>query len=445
MIYMYLASSIDIYSSHRSSTRPRARARAARRVPRETRTRSSSIMGPLTALALGLLVLSGGGFAIGSGGGDGGGGGGGETIVLEAENASVPAGSCWAVQAWAENYYACTFLDGGSTFLSRKGFLGAPAAVPDGTHCVATLNATVHTGGIFAPLVRFEPLDRAPASFETQFQLTIAQGGVVRFSGVYGALGTLTLRTTPTDPVINHALTWAGVSDRVLLEPGPVSVSLSVSAGLSPPNSGRRNVDVVVLTSNLTDLAVRVAHGGDQGNTPLDGLLTQQGDVFLRLRNAADSVPMNLSVPFCAEHSSFWTHLRFPNAAGASSIPPLLLPALPGQSTGWVEAGSRLDTLNDGEWSLQAAPDNATLRTQLHFFVEVGVPATDASAAATTGESPPSPPPAPPSGGAIVTIATFEERGCPLFEATGSIASPKGPNRANVCALILAYGKKTAL
>ena len=28
--------------------------------------------------------------------------------------------------------------------------------------------------------------------------------------------------------------------------------------------------DLVVLTSNFTDLAVRLAHGGDQGNTPLD-------------------------------------------------------------------------------------------------------------------------------------------------------------------------------
>ena len=59
---------------------------------------------------------------------------------------------------------------------------------------------------------------------------------------------------------------------------------------------------------------------------------------------------MNLSVPFCNEHSSYWTHRRFPGTGG---IPKLSLPASPGESSGWVEAGSRLDTLNDGEWGLQ--------------------------------------------------------------------------------------------
>lgn len=86
-----------------------------------------------------------------------------------------------------------------------------------------------------------------------------------------------------------------------------------------------------------------------------------------------------------------------------------------------MEAGSRLDTLNDGEWSLQAAPDNTTSRSQLHYTVEVGVP----------------------TAGVINTIATFEEKGCPFFEATGSRASPKGPNHANVCPLLLAYDANT--
>ena len=199
-----------------------------------------------------------------------------------------------------------------------------------------------------------------------------------------------------------------------------MTVSLIVNGDLSPANSGRRNIDVVVLTSNMTDLAVRILHGGDAGNTPLDGMLTQANDVYLRLHNAADSVPMNLSVPFGVEHSSYWTHMRFPDSTGASAIPELLLAARPGQSTGWVEAGSRLDTLNDGEWSLQAAPDNATLRSQLHYTVHVGVPIAT---------------------GSIATIATFEEQGCPFFELMGN--SPKGPNKANVCPLQLAYDANT--
>jgi hypothetical protein len=41
----------------------------------------------------------------------------------------------------------------GSTFLSRKAFLGAPAVVPPGPPCVATFEVTV-LGGLYVPLVR---------------------------------------------------------------------------------------------------------------------------------------------------------------------------------------------------------------------------------------------------------------------------------------------------
>ena len=111
-------------------------------------------------------------------------------------------------------------------------------------------------------------------------------------------------------------LTWQGTRNRVMLDAGPVDVSLTVSAELTPSNSGRRNIDLVVLTSNFTDLSLRVADGGNKGNTPLDGMLTQAGDIFLRVSNAADGTPMNLSVPFGVEHSSYWTHMRFPGPGG---------------------------------------------------------------------------------------------------------------------------------
>ncbi len=135
---------------------------------------------------------------------------GGEQIFLEAENFSsvAPAGGgCWKPGIWSENYYACTFMDGGSTFLSRKAFLGAPASLPAGhPPCVAEANATVTTGGLFAPLVRFEPLCRQPACFETQFGISVLQNGTVKFSGVFGALGSLSLRAND-GTLIDHAAT----------------------------------------------------------------------------------------------------------------------------------------------------------------------------------------------------------------------------------------------
>jgi hypothetical protein len=163
--------------------------------------------------------------------------------------------------------------------------------------------------------------------------------------------------------LITNAITWQGAYNRTLpLSVGEVTVSLAVSDELTPPNSGPRNIDVVVLTRDFADLAVRLAYGGQHGNTPLDGMLTQEGDVFLRLRNHADGVQMSLNVPFGVEHSNYWTHLRFPSSNGTNDIPPLVLSTAPGTVSDWHEAGSRLDSLNDGEWSLQAAPQNASLR-----------------------------------------------------------------------------------
>ena len=69
---------------------------------------------------------------------------------------------CWRPGAWPlDNYWSSPF---GNMFLSRKGFLGAPASIDKGTvECVASTNATVRFGGVFAPLVRFEALCEPPA------------------------------------------------------------------------------------------------------------------------------------------------------------------------------------------------------------------------------------------------------------------------------------------
>ena len=56
-----------------------------------------------------------------------------------------------------QNYFSSAFgapgSGMGSTFLSRKAFLGAPAVVPPGPPCVATFEVTV-LGGLYVPLVR---------------------------------------------------------------------------------------------------------------------------------------------------------------------------------------------------------------------------------------------------------------------------------------------------
>ena len=226
-----------------------------------------------------------------------------------------------------QNYFASRFgapgSGMGSVFLSRKAFLGAPATIPAGAgDCTATITTEV-AGGLYVPLVRFESVCRPPACFETQFQLSIAQGGDEEhhpwktvFAGVYGDLAQISnFGTHPPKGgkgvMPSNMNIWLGQDSRVLLRPGKVKLTLLVNEELSPANSARRNVDAVMLSSNLTDMAIRAANGGDVlGNIPFDGALTQKGDIFVRLVNHQDGVPMNLSLPFGIEHSSYWTHVR---------------------------------------------------------------------------------------------------------------------------------------
>ena len=104
-----------------------------------------------------------------------------------------------------------------------------------------------------------------------------------------------------------------------------------------------------------------------EGYLPLDGMLTQAGDLWARLINHPGGSPMALTIPPGTEHSSYWIHLR--------RWKPVVLKAAPGQATGWTEVGSLLDTLNDGQWNLQAAP--VEKGRPLVYTVEFAVCGTD--------------------------------------------------------------------
>ena len=117
--------------------------------------------------------------------------------------------------------------------------------------------------------------------------------------------------------------------------------------------------------------------------------------------------------------------MRFPcSSSGGQCVPPLLIPALPGAMSEWAECGSRLDTLNDGEWTLQAVASLLEQRDRLHFTVEFAV---------LGGFGP----------DGWKTIGSFEERGCFNFDVTGGQAGSVGPGHANSCDTILAYDADT--
>lgn len=63
----------------------------------------------------------------------------------------------------------------------------------------------------------------------------------------------------------------------------------------------------VVLYANISDVNRRVRTGGNYGgNTPLDGMLTQQGDAYIRLR--VPSATMVDALRSCERPSSFRLH-----------------------------------------------------------------------------------------------------------------------------------------
>lgn len=278
-------------------------------------------------------------------------------LYCEAEEFTVQRPG-WEPRPWGDNYYAATFAN---CFLSRKAFLAAPE---DGPASVASIPVQVVQPGRYLALVRYE----APYRFHAQFRLRVEQAGKVRLDRLYGARHNLKiwpfgkrLQTEVAWPWgATENIVWEGHDAWVELEPGPAQITLV--AGSQPAPAARRHVDLVMLTRDAADVHHRIEK---ENYLPLDGRLTQGGDVWARLVNLADGSAMKLLIPPGTEHSPYWVHLR--------RWKPIELSALPGQTTEWKEVGSLLDSLNDGQWNLRA--ETAQPGRPLHYRVEFGAPA----------------------------------------------------------------------
>jgi len=277
------------------------------------------------------------------------------TIVCEAEEFQVESPG-WKAKDWGSNYYAATFAN---TFLSRKAYLGAPEQCDE---TFAVREAEVPTAGRYLALVRYEAAYR----FETQFTLRIEQDGKVLLNRLYGARDNVKVWAFGHKLQKEVAWSWGAVENVVWeghdayvdLQPG--KVKLTLIAGRQEGNAARRNVDLVLLTADEAQVKQRIE---TEAYLPLDGMLTQANDLYLRLHNQADGVKMTLTVQGCTQHSPYWVHNR--------TWSPKTVAADPGQCTDWVEVGSLLDSLNDGQWTLAAQAVGAD--GSLHYKVEFGL------------------------------------------------------------------------
>jgi hypothetical protein len=151
-------------------------------------------------------------------------------------------------------------------------------------------------------------------------------------------------------------IVWEGHDAHVDLQPG--KARLILIAGKQPTPAAKRNVDLVMLTSDEKQVKMRIEK---ENYLPLDGMLTQAGDVFVKLHNQAKSSPMTLQIPNGTEHSPYWVHLR--------DWKPKTIAAKPGETTDWIEVGSLLDTLSDGQWNLIATA-KGPMNHSLEFAVK---------------------------------------------------------------------------
>ncbi len=262
-------------------------------------------------------------------------------IVCEAEEFRSERPG-WQAKAWGENYYAATFAN---SFLSRKAFLGAAEQADTAT---ARITVRVDEPGRYLVLARYEAAYR----FETRFRIQVEQRGRTLQDRVYGARDNLKIwafgkklqKEVAWDWGAVENIVWEGHDAFVDLERGEASVRLI--AGSQPTPAARRNVDLVMLTRDAAGVRRRI---DGEGYLPLDGLLTQAGDVWLKVANPGSARLTARSLAFWAgpwqEHSPYWVHQR--------EWKPLTIDVAPGAETEWIEVGTTMDTLNDGQWGFE--------------------------------------------------------------------------------------------
>src|SRR5262245_22471051 len=170
-------------------------------------------------------------------------------IVAEAEEFQVTSPG-WQARPWGDNYFCATFAN---SFLSRKAYLGAPEQAE---HSTASITVQVPKAGRYLALVRYESVYR----FETQFRLKVTQGGKDRLDRLYGARDNLTIwafhqklkKELAWDWGAVENIVWEGHDAFAELDAGPATLTLV--ADKQPTPAARRNVDLVLLTSDVKDV-----------------------------------------------------------------------------------------------------------------------------------------------------------------------------------------------
>ena len=295
-------------------------------------------------------------------------------VVVEGENFTV--GSGWKAKRWGEgNYFADTTM----SFMNRKAYLHLPATARPSSRATAWVH--IEDAGDYAVLARYEALER----FDTPFRVTIEQNGKTVLDHVYGLTSNLKIwanerRGTPgCDPGLNRVCqfvcgpesnVWEGLSPehpKATLVAGAIGITIS-AANRSVPYLGDVNLDTMLLTRNESDAWLRLRM--ENGTLPLDGLLSQSGEVYAQIHNTGN-VSLNFTVPAsipkapCGQAAGdltnpvtktigSWTGLLagcgWATQGDNGGCPHVALE--PGETSPVLYVGELFNSLNDGSWNV---------------------------------------------------------------------------------------------
>ena len=293
-------------------------------------------------------------------------------VFAEGENFTAASGSSWESREWAKSphYFASTVAD---VFHSRRAYLHGPENATAATDGAAS-TVIVPAAGEYTVLVRYE----MPYRFEVPFSVEVQQGGAKKFSRVYGrrtnlkvwpfsagrAKGSLCgpgLQTEccwPWGATENMVWEGAGVEATVTLAKGPAVISLGGVKDSDYCCFGDRNIDVVVLHPNASDVNRRINGSADPADgqvLPLDGLFSQSGEVFFKVQNLNTTHNLSVQVPLTYDHAPYMGQHDYLNKSSFVDGHPAqggYITVPPGKTTGWVEVGGFMDTFNHGSWKV---------------------------------------------------------------------------------------------
>lgn len=307
----------------------------------------------------------------------------GERLVLEAEEFEITKGD-WESLLWRKDaYYASTFA---ITFHSRQRFLGAPE---QGEESEAVMTIDVPKTDTYAVLARYE----FPSDFAARFEICIEQNGKEVFKRMYGAIQNIKL--WPFERGLQANVHWGwGSGDNVLWEGFDAKANLTqgkakviLKKGKQPEPAARRHVDLVMISNEHEMLNERATSSKFGRYHPMDALLHQYGDMYLRVSSPKTEALLFVLEIYHREHSPHHkchTGRETPYTWNVTKkgVWDQMLPndddtiwIQPGDKLDWMEIGSHLDALHFTDFHVKFVPKkvkDSGLSDKLEVTLEFG-------------------------------------------------------------------------